>query len=961
MADGEFAGFEPLTLQGIEQGIVNLEELEARTQQRAAEADPFAGFERLTPGPAPTPSVTPGEAVSAFARRGTGAALQTGFTLAGAVMGGQIGALGGPFAPVTIPAGVIVGGVAGFLFGDTLAELGEVPGLTVNSLEDLPVEQRPYGAAGEVVGGSVPFMGAPIMAAAQGIRLPASMAGNQINKIITSAGRAPGAFVATEMAATNSAAIASGLVEAASPNSPGTRAVAEIGAGILNPIRLTSGLIRRAGSSAVNFVKQQSPAGRRTAAGQLINGAVVSAGEDPEAILRILGTVDPSIVPGPPPTAAIKSGSRALAQLQQDLSAIDQQFGADMARQAGDALEATTRAIAVFRGTGDPTALRIAADLRSDQFRTMLQYRLAAADAQLQKAANAITVDTPAARADLSRQGKEIIDDVITRVRAVERELWGDIPGETALGPAGAESVLRRFSKLKGEILERKKFPDIVEGTIKDLMDAKSVLSKQLLGETVDPKVLAVANKRLSIGNMLKLRSELLQQAREASRAGKFDDARIFGELAEGILDDLSRAGTNEVGTTIDTARRFSRELNEVFTRTFVGKATASGARGTELVPPEVLLQRAFATGKEMGDMQMLQLEEATRFLADRGRGTPIDLESIEIMMQAQERIIRLVAAQTVKRNPATQVVTGVDSVKLRAFMKENEDILTRFPEARQLMEDAIQTDAGREALIAQVTRARTFAKKTATISRVLGVENPIDAVRGALKSRQPLAQLRGMITLAKRSGPDAMDGLRAAMWEDAFRSATNPGGGISFPHLLSAIDDPIRPGLPSLRQLMREEGLLTTAESNLVEQLVDRIQRIRLVDAAAPTGGLQEGIGEADAVIDLMLRVSGSRVGTFFAGGQTGPQLIAAGAGSRFARNVLAKVPKLRIRDLVAAALRGDPITPGAERFSLLRALMKEGVLPGEIETSFRQIHAYGIQAGFLATGTYEIEGERQ
>jgi hypothetical protein len=304
-----------------------------------------------------------------------------------------------------------------------------------------------------------------------------------------------------------------------------------------------------------------------------------------------------------------------------------------------------------------------------------------------------------------------------------------------------------------------------------------------------------------------------------------------------------------------------------VFTRSFVGESQARH------LPPEVFLKSAFASGEEMGELQMRQISEATSFLADRGVGTALDEQSIETVFDAQERIIRLMGAEAVERNPATGVVEGVNLLKLRSMMTKNEELLNRFPEARALFEDAIQTEAGRKALEAQVTRAFKFVDQKSMAAKVLKIDVPADAIRGAIKSQNPIRQVKSLIRLAKKGGDDAVAGLRTAIWEDAFRSATAKGGRLSIPDLISAIDDPIRPGHPSIINIMRQEGIIAVEEVQLIRQFVQRSRNI-LAAAQSPGTGQPVLAGE-DMIVDTALRVAGSRAASFFVQGQTGPQLL--------------------------------------------------------------------------------------
>ena len=931
------------------------------------EQDPFAGFEAFDPSvDAPTPQdpfeqfepleqpLSPASAAGAVASRGVGAFAQTAPIIPGAVMGARIGTLT-PFPQFTVPLGAVVGGTAGFMFGDTLADMLERWGLATSSVDDLPPELRPFGAAGEVVGGSIPFMGAPLYAARVGYRFPSSFAGDFLNKVIEGAGKAPRFFTTVESLGIGGAAVAGGAAEHFAPGQPLIRAGAEVLGGFFHPGGLYTTAVRYTVPTLTNVIRRLSPAGRQTSAGRFLQEVIEAAGEDQDAIIRLLAQPEIPGLEQPAQTIAQKTGSRGLAALEADLKADNLKFGADLTRQTEDLFKAHTNAIRLLEGTGDPAALQAAADIRRSQYRLMIQSKVDTATRDAVAKASAITADTPAARSTLSKQVEEILDDTMKRVRAAERDLYAAVP-HTPLTHTGYNRTLAKFASAKSELLSSEPLDPVLTAEIRRITDAKKTLQRAAVGKKVAPRELADAQTTFTTAEAVKLRSRALALARQAGKQDRDHDARLYGIIAEGILDDLERSGLAGPGTPLSAANQFSRELNDVFTRSFVGKIEEVGRRGAETMPPEVLMKRAFASGEELGSLQMRQIEEATRFLIDRQMGTPIDVNSWRTVLDAQERILRLAAAQSVEHNAKTGAVTGVNMDKLRTFLTKNEEIIQRFPEVKTSLEAAIKSEAGRTTLMAQVKRADAFLEKKAIVSKILDVESPIDAVRGALQSARPVAQINAMATLAKKSGPDAMQGLRAAMFEDAFRSAEKPGGGVSLPDLISALNDPIRPGAPSLLDIMGNTGLVSAQERSLLQQLVERGQRILSASAASPGG--TELMEPVDTALDTAMRVAGSRAGSLFAGGRTGPQLIASAKGSQGLRQLLAKIPQLKQKQLIMNATRGDPEVPGGARYSLFELLLEKAGTPQQEEAIVRRIHAYGVQAGIFA-GSYHIEGE--
>lgn len=167
---------------------------------------------------------------------------------------------------------------------------------------------------------------------------------------------------------------------------------------------------------------------------------------------------------------------------------------------------------------------------------------------------------------------------------------------------------------------------------------------------------------------MRKLRSELLTMARAAARdPDQAGMERVYSDLAEATLDDMDASFRVAGDRAYDEARTFTREMNDVFTRSFVGRATGTGKYG-DRIAPELLLQKAMASGKQAGDLQLRELEEATRFLPQRGFS---DDSAYRTMLGAQDQILRIAAADAI--DPATGVAKPE---KVAKFVKDNAELM---------------------------------------------------------------------------------------------------------------------------------------------------------------------------------------------------------------------------------------------------------------------------------------------
>lgn len=864
--------------------------------------------------------------VTAAGQGFTGGFVENAPIIPGMIAGAELGTLGGPFAPITVPAGAAAGAAAGYFFGKSARDLlsrlkypNSIP-VTTPSVESMPEELRPYGYLGETFGGSIPFAAAPLAAARTGFQFGASRVGGFLNRIIDFAAANPLSFTGSEMAGAGGAAAASFAAESFRPGDQGTRAAAEIAGGFFSPTRLVMGTVKGATGSVRLAVSAMSEAGRTTQSAKILQEAMRLGGEDPAAVAMLLRQ---SGLPGINMTMAQKTGSPALAAVEAKLASESGRFGAEQKKMAEDSLKGIADMITALRGTGDPQALATAADLQQRYFRMILAGRLQEAERQAAEAAAAITADTPATRAQLSTRASELLDGALRDARTIESELWSQVPTDIPIKLTNRQGGLfATYDDIRAGLLPREPMPAVVEGTIQDLREAKTT----------------------TLGELQRLRSRMLALARAAAGQGNANDARIYGNLAEGALNSMNSAFTpGQIGGVMrtlgarqeayDAARGFSRELNDTFTRSFAGNALATTATGADRIPPELMLRRALATGQEAGALRFGEIRDALGFVMRNGG--PEAAQNFDEMLNLQERMIRLAA------NEAVDPATGRVSVtRLSRIIQNNEALLDQFPAVRRDLDLAVRGQQRLADLQSVVDAGSRIADQRAAFAKVAKFENPVDAINSVLRGRAPVADFNRIVAVARKGGPDALAGLRSTIFDHAFEKATDQAGEISFTRLRNALTSPIGSGQPSLVDLMVRQKVISPPEAANLGKLFDEAQRIE----GALTSGkdLEALIRAPDALFDLIVRSAGAGMASKLAQYTTGRTLIAQSAGSQYARRLFEKLPQARVKDiLIKAAL--DP--------QFAADLLEKPTSASQGLQVARQIHAYLVQAGLTAT----------
>lgn len=891
----------------------------------------------------------------------TGGALETGGAVGGMAMGAAIGALGGPAAPLTVPLGAAVGGFAGYMAGKTARKVmsdtkGPISGepLSFNRVEDLPEGLRPFGIAGEVLGSGASVVGATNALAQSGARLAPSLAGNFINRILDTAQRSPAMFNAVEISSLAGSAVGGGAAEEFFPGNLPARIGGEMAGGFFNFPRMATGVSHWGARKIVNIVSLFSRSAAETNAARVLQNAVKEAGGDPEMVAKILKEAD---IPGLSSTAAQKSADPGLAALEKDLMEQSREFGNTAHKAAQDSMDVLGKMVNALKGTGDPQALRAAAELRAEKFRILLQSSVDRAQDDAVKAAAGISKDNPEDMARLSVVARDILDTSLKKARTVESGLWDKVDETISMAPS---NLLQRHAELRGGMLPREKMPDVIEGTIVDLQQAGKLLAQVEAGKFPPPGTQGAeleaaqnqirnAEAMFTSGFIKKFRTRALAQARElASVPGKSGEARLYGELAQAALDDLNvNMGAAGAGEALDDARAFSKALHDTFTRTFAGAAQRSGRTGADRLPPELLLRSALGTGKEAAALKLQELEEATRFLPSRDLGGPEAAQNVDIMLDAQQRILRLAAANSIDTKTGLVSATG-----LRNFLRNNAELVNRFPSVKADLEAAITNADKLKAVNNLRTNATRITEKKAAFAAIAKVENPGDAVTGAiLRSPTPIQNLSNMARLARNSGPEAVEGLKASVWDFAMQRAERQGGNY-MTNIINNLTKPIRPGLPSVVQVMQREGILSPKDVDSLTKLIDRAQKIGEAMATPGKGDLVAG--DQDVLVGLLVRVAGARMGSAIAGmmggGNAGMSLIAAGQGSSFARSLFQRLPAAKVRDVIAEALSSPEFAA--------KLLEKNTTQAGKIQQAM-QLHAYMVQAGLVEPITMEDQND--
>jgi len=454
------------------------------------------------------------------------------------------------------------------------------------------------------------------------------------------------------------------------------------------------------------------------------------------------------------------------------------------------------------------------------------------------------------------------------------------------------------------------------------------------------------------------LRSDLLDDARRAAAGQERGDANAYGRLARAALSDLEAFKIPEYNEAIT----FSKTLNDYFTRAFPAEISATRRSGADKISPEVLANGFFNTLATTGDKTALRMRElegavelaawakavdnpskaaATRDewiqairdndtakirklkpLADQVRMDAnvlsVDDAFKKIFEQDVNKLFTPTTVEMVPGRPTTRLEFNVD--KYQNFLRQNDAILRRFhPALYKDLQDVNKAEQYFRSIQDSTSALNRSLRDKAAFSAVLrSPENITRVVSDALSSGEPVTDLQRLIDLTKNKkviqgtglGEAPKRGLASSLYDWAFmKAAPEPGGAARDTAVFdpakfkAAMFSPIKPGQPSLSELMVKNGLADVAEMTRLKKIADTIQKTQ---ESMGTRRFVETINNINPLEDLAIRLAGTNVASTVA--PSGPgSIIAAGAGVRTFKKLFEDMPIGKTREVLERAAK-DP-----------------------------------------------------
>lgn len=428
------------------------------------------------------------------------------------------------------------------------------------------------------------------------------------------------------------------------------------------------------------------------------------------------------------------------------------------------------------------------------------------------------------------------LQDASEQARAVLQQAWAPINGSTENVDMQALDAIFRGTDENLSMAERNRF-----------RPGEADIPATLVGEGEEAVPMQPLNEITGI------RSALTDAAREATTAGKVNEARIIGQYIDGIDNYMQTNLPDDLRQQYDAARAATVDFNDRFTRpqTAIGQTLAETQGQPRL--PDSAITKKFVQGDQgrIADFEALMREAGND---DR------------VQEAVRDQILQDVRDRGLLENPQA----------LNDYLENYGTVFQRFPGLRRELGSAgaLRTQMDTAVAGEQQLRDTLTRQGQSAVANYLqyGNENADRAMRSVIGAKDPRAAIDELLSFVN-DAPAAVTGARKTFWNIMQKDARSGGrttGDINgaqpwSPYSLNKfLTDPVNSAV--LDRLYRDNP--THLEN--IRQIADAIQgtEIRNSAKAVNTSGTAQGVNNVLTPETIQSRLyaykSGKISGTF-------------------------------------------------------------------------------------------------
>ena len=755
-----------------------------------------------------------------------------------------------------------------------------------STLGDMPPSTRPGAVAGEEMAFAASTF-APVGLLARGkksldiARLEKSR--NPVNQMVAFAAKNPRINASLEGSFAALSALGGAAAEASKPGDETARMVGTIGLPISFPLAaVPAHQILKLASPSVDKIKQSitarlSEERAETAVAKRLQQAVIDGGENP---LTIASTIEDFLKKNPEYrnkstkgslSPGLATGDETLLAIERSLIQGDQGIGKRAGEQTKEAILEMNSIYnsALNIKNANPELLREVAEKRIADLNTVTGLRVAKQMSKVEQLAKNLRLisgpgSLPVEKQKQSQKIQAIFKQTYDELRDTENALWNKIDPTVTITPRQTEAILLELASEKGIVI---------------------------------PNALLKTGQSLTSGELLKARSEVSKQIRNAMK-GKPEEAdrnlaRQLHQLEDAINSDLSSSG---LSPQIRLANNATRNRYEFLSLPPVSQMYTRGIQGYNSKPDLVL------DGLLMGNRAQKTFNSFEDLMAAGAKG--------KVPNQVQDPLAKFYYAMA---NETVGPLDTVDLSKLSNFLVTHQDGLKKLG-----IYDGLQDSAVQGHLVKKLESSMKTLRKGYLAESVAGKllkTNEVNQFIGnsLFTSASRNKDLHGVRKLLRKKTPnvdpvDAEKGIQQSILNNLIHKSTPSGQPMDGDMLLNLLA--AKQGKNSLEQDLLDTTLLSARQIDGIKQIAKRAKVFEESLVKRETGKTIKDLPpESDRLLDIIGRLGGAAVMTSSpVVGGVGYGLIVAQLGSRVGRDIVEKLPNAKLRDIMTEAIL-DPV----------------------------------------------------
>jgi|13_taG_2_1085334.scaffolds.fasta_scaffold04012_2 hypothetical protein len=504
-----------------------------------------------------------------------------------------------------------------------------------------------------------------------------------------------------------------------------------------------------------------------------------------------------------------------------------------------------------------------------------------------------------------------------------------------------AEQLIKKETGKFGSASARADYNKVIAYAKKN-RQINSLIAKEQTGIVQD---LTKEKMPVNVNSLVEMRSIALSIGAAQTAVGDRNSARIAFDFANALLKDINSVPEGQ-DLAYDTARAYSKSLNDVFTRAFAGDILAKDKTRSTRLAPELLSSTMLKGGAEPTLLRIKQIGAVGKFAMDEGLPQADGLSNtVSGTLEMMLRNARVAAV-----DPETG---EINTKLLKRWMDQNKEVLDS--QIFQGLRDDLNDVNSANVLLGDTrVKNKKFKKKLddqfyfgKLLPKLGGAESPTYAAGIAVRGKNPIKDITNLVKLAQASDDpkSAMNGLKSSILE----SALTHSGGTSQSFSVRALADSLFSNMPNakiktnLTDFMVSKGIMTEPEAKTMKSFITELVKLEAADELNNLGGmLEDGL---NPMTDLYLRLLGSQlgasVGALIPGRSgAGQGIIESGAGVRAMLSIFRDVPQSMKMDVM-----GDLMTNPTKLADLLKTSKDEKIQLRIAEKISRYLQQMGFK----------------